>query len=199
MKEQYQVIALMGKSAAGKDTLQRKLCKEHPELFHPIVSCTTRSPREKEIEGQDYYFISAERFTKLLLDGELIEATEFNNWFYGTPISSLSANKINVGVFNPAGIEALLSDNRLNVEVFEVAASDKLRLSRALAREDNPDCAEICRRYFADIKDFSDIDFDYNIIYNNNVGWFEQNDNLENVIQEMMMRLKAQNHSGKID
>lgn len=96
----------------------------------------------------------------------MLEATEFNNWFYGTPIEALNEEKVNIGVFNPAGIDALLSDPRIEVIPLYVIAPDKIRLLRSLNREENPDCAEICRRYFTDAKDFANIDWEYIPVYN---------------------------------
>lgn len=160
MGTKYQVVALIGKAGAGKDSIQKATCELHPLMFHSIVSCTTRPAREGEIEGVNYHFISLNDFTRKVLNGDMLEATEFRDWFYGTTLDSLSKDKINIGVFNPAGIEALLQDSRLDVIVFEVNAPDKQRLMRYLNREELPDCAEMCRRYFTDEKDFSDLDFD---------------------------------------
>jgi len=42
-----------------------------------------------------------------------------------------------------------------------VDAPDKMRLMRYLQRSDNPNCAEMCRRYFTDETDFSDLEFEY--------------------------------------
>jgi guanylate kinase len=160
MENKYQVVALIGKAGAGKDSIQKATCEAHPLMFHPIVSCTTRPAREGEVEGVNYHFISLNDFTRKVLNGDMLEATEFREWFYGTTLNSLAKDKINIGVFNPAGVEALLEDSRLNVVVFEINAPDKQRLMRYLNREELPDCAEMCRRYFADEKDFSDLDFD---------------------------------------
>lgn len=160
MNKKYQVIALIGKAGAGKDSIQKATCIFHPLMFHSIVSCTTRPAREHEVDGVDYHFISLNEFTRKVLNGDMLEATEFRDWFYGTAIESLATDKINIGVFNPAGVEALLEDPRLNVIVFEVNAPDKQRLMRYLNREEMPDCAEMCRRYFTDEKDFADLDFD---------------------------------------
>ena len=96
----------------------------------------------------------------------MLEATVFKGWGYGTPLEALKQDKINVGVFNPEGIECLLADSRLEVLPIYIYAPDKVRLIRALNRELNPDCAEICRRYEADERDFRDIDFDYSIFDN---------------------------------
>lgn len=160
MENKYQVVALIGKAGAGKDSIQKATCELHPLIFHPIVSCTTRPAREGEVDGIDYNFISLNEFTRKVLNGDMLEATEFRDWFYGTTLDSLSKDKINIGVFNPAGVEALLEDSRLDVIVFEVQAPDKQRLMRYLNREELPDCAEMCRRYFTDEQDFSNIDFD---------------------------------------
>lgn len=158
------VIALFGKSASGKDTIQKWITSHYD--VKEIVSCTTRPKRDYEKEGKDYFFLTVEQFTQKVLDGSMLEATEFNNWFYGTPIEGLDAEMLNVGVFNPAGIEALLSDSRIDVMPIYVLASDKVRLLRSLNREEKPDCHEICRRFFTDEKDFASFDFDYMMIQN---------------------------------
>jgi len=59
-------------------------------------------------------------------------------------------------VFNTAGLQALVDDPRLEVLCVRIVADDKVRLMRQLQREQNPDCAEICRRFFADEKDFAE-------------------------------------------
>ena len=166
--KKYQVIALMGKAGAGKDAMQNATCKAHPNVFHKIVSCTTRPPREGEQDGIAYNFITLEEFTRKVLNGEMLEATEFRGWFYGTLINSLVRDKINIGVFNPAGVEALVEDPRLDVMVVYISADDKTRLMRALNREENPDCMEICRRFIADEKDFDNLseNIGYSIVEN---------------------------------
>lgn len=163
-------MALIGKAGAGKDAMQQTTCKLHSDKFHRIVACTTRPPRNGEVEGEAYHFIDIADFTRKVLNGEMLEATEFRDWFYGTPITSLVPNKINLGVFNPAGVEALLSDSRIETTVVFIDARDRTRLMRYLTREKAPDCAEICRRYFADEKDFAALDFDYYTINNEENG-----------------------------
>ena len=160
MNNKYQIIALIGKAGAGKDAVLRATCQCHPLMFNRIINCTTRPAREGEIDGVDYRFITLNDFTRKVLNGDMLEATEFRDWFYGTTLSALAKDKINIGVFNPVGVEALLEDSRLNVIVCEIEATDKERLMRYLSREENPDCAEICRRYFADETDFAALEFD---------------------------------------
>ena len=69
------VITLFGPSSSGKDTLAKILAKR-PDV-NEIVSCTTRPKRDYEKEGIDYYFLSVEDFTKKVLNGSMLEATEF--------------------------------------------------------------------------------------------------------------------------
>lgn len=164
-----QIIALFGESASGKDTIQKWVTANY-ENVNSIISCTTRPKRDYERNQIDYYFVSLEEFTKYLLEGQMVEATDFRGWFYGTPIWALDSKNINIGVFNIAGIEALLQDNRLEVFPVYVKANDKVRLLRSLNREEDPDCEEICRRFQTDKKDFSFIDFPYMIVNNNDPG-----------------------------
>ena len=150
----------MGKSGAGKDTIQNAFCDKFSEV-HKIVSTTTRPPRQNEIEGSDYFFVSGEQFAQKLLDFEMVEACDFRDWFYGTELKALSPDRVNVGVFNPDGIRALSEDGRVDLMVVYVIAKDKVRIMRALDREENPDIEEIFRRFKTDMVDFSDLDFNY--------------------------------------
>lgn len=96
----------------------------------------------------------------------MLEATSSDNWFYGTPIDSLKKDKINVGVFNIIGINCLLQDSRIIVKPIMIYTDDKTRLLRSLIREEKPDCAEICRKFMTEEKDFDDFDFWYNCYFN---------------------------------
>ena len=98
----------------------------------------------------------------------MLEATSFRNWFYGTPIESLSQDKLNIGVFNIAGLNCLTADSRVELYPILVFADDKTRLLRSLNREETPDCVEICRRFFTDESDFNPdrYEFNYQILNN---------------------------------
>ena len=158
------IVALFGPSSSGKDTLAKQLAT-YPNISE-IISCTTRPQRDYEQDGVDYYFLTTNQFAEKVINGSMLEATTFRDWFYGTPLESLSPNMINVGVFNKQGIECLLQDSRLLVVPVLVTCEDKTRLLRSLERETNPDCEEICRRFLADLQDFEVIDFDYLTYYN---------------------------------
>ena len=161
--DKIKIIALIGKSASGKDSIAKEVLKRESASTHQIISHTSRPPRDCEIDGRDYHFATAEQFAESIEDGRMLEVTYFNNWWYGTSIESLSTDKINIGVFNPDGIMTLLDDDRIDLTVYYVVASDKTRMLRQLTREENPNITEICRRYSTDEADFEEykLDFDY--------------------------------------
>lgn len=146
----YKIIALCGKSGAGKDSLMMATFSHLEEYLNPIISHTTRPKREKEIADKNYHFVSDDQFLTLIDENKMLEITSFNNWYYGTSIDSLSDSKINIGVFNPEGIISLLKDDRIELEIYYIIAKEATRLIRQLNREKNPDVNEIVRRYTAD-------------------------------------------------
>ena len=87
--KKYKLLALLGESCTGKDTIKKKILGSDSYRFKGIVSYTTRPKRDNEVDGVDYHFIDNKKFEELLLNNELIAVTSFNDWFYGTRISSL--------------------------------------------------------------------------------------------------------------
>lgn len=166
----YSLIAIMGESGSGKDTLVKEVLKRRKsnKIYNKPVAYTTREPRDKEKDGVDYHFIDLDTFGEKMLRGELLEASCFNDWFYGTPQESLSKEKVNIGIFSPIGVDALIDNGDIDIVVFYIAVSDKTRLLRQLNREKNPDVNEIIRRFISDKEDFLDFDFHYNELLNEN-------------------------------
>lgn len=172
----YNLIAIMGKAGSGKDSIMQGVLKKLPEL-HEVISYTTRPKREREIDGVNYHFISLNEFSEKVLFNEMIECTTFNDWFYGTGYECLDENKINIGVFNPTGIDALCHNPDVHSIIIYIKASDKNRLLRQLNREENPDIEEIIRRYKTDKADFYGIDcefVDVTILTNNSKEDFDK-------------------------
>ena len=169
------IVALFGMAGSGKDTLQNLLAESLD--VNPIVSATTRPPRDTEIDGEAYHFKTDDNF----FDGGMVEYTQFRGWYYGTPYSSLDRNKVNIGVFNIAGIKQLKRSGIVEVLPIFVACEEKVRLLRQLNREEYPDCEEICRRFMTDKEDFDErkITFDYSIVNNTN----DLSDALEAAVQ----------------
>lgn len=81
---------LSAPSGAGKTTISRAALREIAGL-EPSVSVTTRAPRENEIAGVDYHFVSQEEFSRKLTAGELAEWARVFEASYGTPRAPLEA------------------------------------------------------------------------------------------------------------
>ena len=77
------LYVISGSSGVGKGTLLKMFLNKHPE-FKLSVSCTTRQPREGEIHGKNYFFVSQEEFNKLIENSEFLEWAEFSGNMYGT-------------------------------------------------------------------------------------------------------------------
>lgn len=78
------LTVLSGPSGVGKGTLVRALLERHPELWLS-VSATTRPPREGEVEGVHYFFLSAEGFEQQVKEDGFLEWATFAGNHYGTP------------------------------------------------------------------------------------------------------------------
>ena len=76
-------IVISAPSGAGKSTLCDLLLQNYPELCYSI-SCTTREPRINEEDGEDYHFISVDRFQKLIEEGAFLEHALVHGNYYGT-------------------------------------------------------------------------------------------------------------------
>ena len=65
------LMVVSGPSGTGKGTVCSELLRETPELAYSI-SATTRAPREGEVDGKNYYFLTKERFEQLIAEGYLV-------------------------------------------------------------------------------------------------------------------------------
>ena len=85
MKE-GKLIVVSGFSGVGKGTVIKKLMERYPDDYTFSVSATTRPPREGEVNGREYFFISRPLFELMIRDNKLLEYTEYQGNYYGTPL-----------------------------------------------------------------------------------------------------------------
>ncbi|MDD5864918.1 MAG: guanylate kinase [bacterium] len=78
------LIVISGPSGAGKDTICQKLINECNNLYLSI-SMTTRKPRNTEISGKDYFFVTNNEFEENIKNNIFLEYAIYNNNYYGTP------------------------------------------------------------------------------------------------------------------
>lgn len=83
------IITITGPTGSGKSTLEKNLHTKFPDLYKKVISCTTRSPREGEEHGKDYYFMSQEEFDTT----PMVERVEFGGNGYGVPAFEMDTHK----------------------------------------------------------------------------------------------------------
>ena len=124
------VLAIVGKSGAGKDYILKCLKMCPMDKVNYIVSSTTRPPREGEIDGVHYHFLQHDDFIKLMEENKIVEMSVFRDWCYGTTLDALDPNKINIGTFDPMRLDVLSDNYQIDLKTILITASDKERLLR---------------------------------------------------------------------
>ena len=115
------LFVFSGPSGVGKGTLKAKLFEEFADQITYSVSATTRGPREGEVDGKDYFFISRQEFERRVKNNEFLEHAEFAGNCYGTP---------------RAYVEKLL-DSGMNV-VLEIDVQGALQVMKSM-----PECVSV--------------------------------------------------------
>lgn len=147
-------IILVGKAASGKDHLRKRF---ESRGFKYAVSYTTRPPREGEIDGKDYIFISEDESKVLIESGFFYEYVIFNGWVYGTSVSQFYNDDL--FIMTPAGVSHIKPEDRLSSFIIYTDIEMSIRMTRLANRNMPGDSMD--RRIKADevdFKDFSDYD-----------------------------------------
>jgi guanylate kinase len=178
MTDKGAMIVVSAPSGAGKTTLIKRVAPAFPETAFS-VSHTTRRPREGERDGEDYHFVSHDRFEEMIRLGEFVEWEEVHGAFYGTALREVErlreAGKtvvFDVDVKGAASIKAAYPEARA---VF-VAPPSETALRERLTNRGADDPASIERRLAAAKKELAaQPGFDYVVV----------NDDLERAADEM--------------
>lgn len=160
------IYVVMGKSSSGKDTIYKMLLEDKELSLNTITVYTTRPMREGEREGVEYHFVDENRMNELIDAGKVVEKRSYDTvygiWNYFTvdddQIDLNSKDYILIGTLESYAKIRDYYGNDVVVPIY-VEVDDGDRLMRAIAREkqqDNPKYEEMCRRFLADAKDFSE-------------------------------------------
>ena len=136
----YPVLVLIsGPSAVGKDTIARGVIARRPDDFYFVVTATTREPREGEIDGYDYSFVSHNEFARMIENNELLEYAVVYNDYKGVPKQqiqdALESGKnviMRVDVQGAATVRELLPEV---ITVFLVAPTEEELIERLTDRK----------------------------------------------------------------
>lgn len=136
------LVVLSGVSGAGKDTIKKALIARMDNVIS-LPSYTSRAPRDGEVNGEIYNFVSKEEFEKMIDNNELYEYDVHHDNYYGTSKvllnEKIKSGKIIVKDIEVNGTEnliKLLKDETRLVTIFLKVEKDELR-RRLIARGDN--------------------------------------------------------------
>ena len=148
-------IIIVGRAASGKDHIRKKF---EAQGFRYAVSYTTRPPREGEVDGVDYIFISPAEAQEMIKNDDFYEYVEFNGWLYGTSIRQFDED--DVFIMTPTGLAHVDEDSRKKSFVIFIDIDEEIRRERMASRHMPGDSVD--RRIEADRKDFENFT-NYNI------------------------------------
>lgn len=142
------LVLLSGVSGAGKDTVKQELIKRNKNV-ESLPSYTDRAPRNNDIPGVTYNFVTTQEFERMIEHGELYEYSKHHEHYYGTSKKLLN-EKINNGTIIVKDIEVNGVENLLKilkndleiVTIFLKVPKEELR-KRLEAREDKQSPEEI--------------------------------------------------------
>lgn len=156
----------MGKSSSGKDTIYEEVLARKELNLQPFIMYTTRPIRAKETDGVQYHFVTVEELHRMQETGKVIELrvydTVYGPWYYftadGDTVDMDHCNYLALGTLESyKKIRAYYGAEKVVPIYIEV--EDGMRLERSIKREKKqavPNFDEVCRRYLADQKDFSE-------------------------------------------
>jgi len=130
------IVVITAPSGAGKSTIVKKLIQQRPD-FEFSISCTTRAPREGEVNGKDYYFITAPEFQQRIQRGDFIEYEEvYPGQFYGSLKSEVeriwTGRKIVLYDIDVKGADSIKKKYGNDAIVIFITPPDKATLIRRL-------------------------------------------------------------------
>jgi guanylate kinase len=174
------ILAIVGFSGTGKTVTSKKIAELYNIPVH--ISMTTRAPRDNEIDGVDYYFISEKEFNKL----DLLEYTSYSGNKYGKEKNKVNEivnkNKISIYILDLQGVKRLKEIYGDQVVSVLLCTSFDHAFNTLVKR----DGLEKATKRFKDDEDinFAEFNFDY-LIYNDSDDYSVQESKLCGVIEDI--------------
>lgn len=193
------IYVLLGKSSTGKDTLYKKLLEDVRVNFKTVITYTTRPIRDNEKDGVEYFFKTKEEYEEIPKENIIEERcykTVYGNWYYFMMKDNqidITSNDNYLLIGTLPTYEALKKNyGKENVIPLYIEVDDETRLTRAMKREKlqkEPKYEELCRRFLADAKDFSD-----NKLKRAGIKKRYDNFNIEECIEDIFNDIPEQNN-----
>jgi guanylate kinase len=161
------LIVISGPSGSGKGTLINK-CLQNNQSLTVAISATTRPPRENEVHGQDYYFLSDKQFDQYITEDKFVENCQVHQYRYGTLKEELvrlaSQNKVVLLEIDTKGAQEIKKSIDSAIFIF-IAAPDLDILKNRLIERKTETLAQIEKRLQTAERELTQIElYDYVII-----------------------------------
>ena len=181
------LIILSGPSGVGKGTVRKYIMENYNLQFTYSISMTTRPPRDKEVDGVDYYFVSKEEFQRNIEAGNFLEYQEFVGNYYGTPRDKVEEIRnqgknvlLEIEVKGATEVMSKVNDDR--VISFFIMPPNVDALEQRIRRRKTEDESVIQERLQKGVKEMDcACNYDHLIL----------NDNVERASQEIVDLIKA--------
>lgn len=164
-------IILSSPSGGGKTTIAQKLLTARRDVGYS-VSCTTRPPREGEVHGRDYHFLSVKDFKRGQQAGDFAESAEVHGHLYGTLRAEvervLSSGKHVIMDIDPQGSRQFAAAFPDSVLIFILPPSAKALITRLEARG-TEEPKSLIRRFRSAIDELKAIDLYEYVVVNDEV------------------------------
>lgn len=186
LNEKGMLIVISGPSGVGKGTVRKALFEKRGHRLSYSISMTTRKPREGEVDGVDYYFVTREEFQRRIDNGQFLEWAEFVGNYYGTPKDKVD-ELINQGKEVVLEIEVngalqVLSKVRDAVSIFIVPPGKQALYDRLSKRGTEPEAVIEERMRKADREFKLAHKYDYIVV----------NDDVDNAADRIMAIIRAE-------
>ena len=182
------ILVISGPSGSGKSSLMSKLLETITNSYFSI-STTTRKRREGEVEGEDYYYISKEKFESDIDDGAFLEWAKVHDNYYGTSLKpilrALNDGKVVIFDIDVQGHKIVREKfGNLTTSVF-ITTPDQIELQSRL-RDRGTDTKEVIdKRINNAVSEMTRIhEYDYLLI----------NDHFDETLKELIAIARASRH-----
>jgi guanylate kinase len=183
------LIVISGPSGVGKDTVILRM-KERRLPFHFVVTATTRAPRENEVHGKDYFFVSQDEFARMIETDELLEFAYVYNDYKGIPKSQVrDALASNLDVIMRLDVQGAATIRKLCPQALMIflTTSDEEELVKRLKNRRTETNEEINLRIAMARREFNSLgDFDY-VLEN-------RENQLDETVDSILAIIKAEHH-----
>ncbi len=133
------LIVISGPSGVGKDTIARLMMDTKNDNYYFVVTATTRPPREGEVHGYDYFFVSHDEFARMIEEDELLEHAIVYNDYKGVPKQqireALASGKDVIMRVDPQGAATIRKLVPQGTFIFLMAESEEAMIQRLRERK----------------------------------------------------------------